>query len=126
MVDVYLNAIGNRLKSNGSVPENFEREDYKVKEGLRNRKKVDITPEIRKELKIFECEYSEESLNMAPKGKPDDPMTKADKEELQADISNKLEEMKKIMTDMKSSVDGKIDNLANKVDEQRNKMSNFK
>ena len=54
MVDVYLNAIGNRLKSNGSVPENFEREDYKVKEGLRNRKKVDITPEIRKELKIFE------------------------------------------------------------------------
>ena len=39
-------------------------------------------------------EYSEESTEMAPKGKPEDAMTKADKEEIQADISKETSHIK--------------------------------
>ena len=43
-------------------------------------------------------------------------MTKANKEEMQAEIDKKLDEMKTIMYDMKTSVDSKIDKMAEKVD----------
>ena len=66
--DIDLNAIGNRLKSNDSVSENFESEDYKMKDSSRKHKEVDITPEIRKKLKRFAYKYSEESSDIAPKG----------------------------------------------------------
>ena len=68
VVDVYLYVIGNRLKSNNSVSESGESEDFKVRENARKRKKPDITPEIRNKLKRFKCEYSKEGSEIAPKG----------------------------------------------------------
>ena len=83
--------VGPDLTGKGIDLGDNARDNVVVRNTTRKWKKSEITLDIRKKLKQFEYEDSEEDSKMPYKGKTDEEMTKCDKEE----IESKLEESKK-------------------------------